>query len=122
MPILFLLFIEPLNADAIVANQQTPVMTINHFRDYNRSLPLALLTVLVLVFSQGVALQHSHDGDLNYRYDCDFCVKLGTSDNLLSSDAPLPEPADIASIVLPSSDQPIFSLAPTPLSRAPPQA
>ncbi len=43
-----------------------------------RSSPLVVSVCLLLLFVQGAALVHSHDGDLQVRYDCDICLKIGS--------------------------------------------
>ncbi|MEX2131476.1 MAG: hypothetical protein WD772_08305 [Pseudohongiellaceae bacterium] len=46
---------------------------------------VCLLAVFALALSQTIALQHSHDGDLNLRYDCHVCLKLGSADDGISA-------------------------------------
>ncbi len=48
-------------------------------RDRFRSLPLTAMVCLLLLFVQGAALSHSHDDDSQARYDCDICLKIGSS-------------------------------------------
>ncbi len=41
--------------------------------------------VFTLLFVQAVALNHTHSGDLADRVDCDICLKVGSSDDVLVS-------------------------------------
>lgn len=43
---------------------------------------LAMLCVLFLA-AQIQGLNHAHDGDLNLKTDCDICLKLSSSDDVL---------------------------------------
>ena len=54
-------------------------------RDRFRSLPLAAVVCLLLLFVQSAALSHSHDNDLQVRYDCDICLKIGTSTDAVAA-------------------------------------
>ena len=49
------------------------------------SLTYALFLSAVLLFGQGVDITHSHDGDLQQRFDCEICVVTGTLGQALSS-------------------------------------
>ena len=42
-----------------------------------------LALCLSLLFVQTTAAEHSHDGRPLYQFDCDFCLKLSTSDDAL---------------------------------------
>lgn len=44
-----------------------------------RLLWLAPLLMLCLLLAQSVDLVHNHDGELNQRFDCDICLKLGSN-------------------------------------------
>jgi hypothetical protein len=46
--------------------------------------------VLTLLFAQAVSLNHTHNGDLNDRVDCDICLKIGSNDDALISASSLP--------------------------------
>ena len=46
--------------------------------------------VLSLLFAQSVNLNHTHSGDLSDRVDCDICLKIGSSDDVLVSTSLLP--------------------------------
>ena len=46
-----------------------------------RSLPLTVVLSLCLLFSQLVENVHSHEGDLRAQFDCETCLKLGSSDD-----------------------------------------
>ena len=48
-------------------------------RDRFQSLPLVAVVCLLLLFVQSAALVHSHESDLQVRYDCDICLKIGSS-------------------------------------------
>ena len=49
------------------------------------SLTFAWLLSAVLLFGQGVDITHSHDGDLQQRFDCEICVVTGALGQALSS-------------------------------------
>ena len=49
------------------------------------SLTFAWFLSAALLFGQGVDLTHSHDGDLQQRFDCEICVVTGTLGQALSS-------------------------------------
>ena len=50
-----------------------------------RSLPLAAAVCLLLLFAQGAGLSHSHENDLQVRYDCDICLKIGSSTDVIAA-------------------------------------
>ena len=54
-------------------------------RDRFRSLPLAAVVCLLLLFLQSAALSHSHDNDLHVRFDCDICLKIGSSTDVAAA-------------------------------------
>lgn len=45
---------------------------------------LALVYVLFLA-AQTQGLNHTHDGDLNFQADCQYCLKLGSGDDVRSA-------------------------------------
>lgn len=49
-----------------------------------RYLSLFLLAFL-FTFVQGAGLVHHHDGDLQQQFDCNICLKSGSSNELASS-------------------------------------
>ena len=49
------------------------------------SLTFAWLLSAALLFGQGVDITHSHDGDLQQRFDCEICVVTGSLGQALSS-------------------------------------
>ena len=81
---------------------------------------LVLLAALALVVSQAIALEHTHDGDLKLRVDCQLCVKLSAGDESI--------PVSITVLALehsaPEYIEPIhcavFTTLPVPTARAPP--
>lgn len=58
---------------------QISIPKANHSRTTRKHYLVCLLAVCALLLSQTIALQHSHDGDLNLRYDCHVCLKLGSA-------------------------------------------
>ena len=54
-------------------------------RDRFRSLPLTAVICLLLLFVQGAALAHSHENDPQVRYDCDICLKIGSSTDVIAT-------------------------------------
>ena len=59
-------------------------------RDRFRSLPLAAVVCVLLLFVQSATLSHSHEDDLRLRYDCDICLKIGSSTDAVTA-SPLAE-------------------------------
>ncbi len=53
-------------------------------RDRFRSLPLTAV-ICLLLFVQGAALAHSHENDPQVRYDCDICLKIGSSTDVIAT-------------------------------------
>lgn len=55
-------------------------------RDRFRSLPLtAIVCLLLLLFVQGAALAHSHENDPQVLYDCDICLNIGSSTDVIAT-------------------------------------
>ncbi len=54
-------------------------------RDRFRSLPLTALVCLMLLFVQAATFSHSHENDLQVRYDCDICLKIGSSTDVIAA-------------------------------------
>ncbi len=54
-------------------------------RDRFRSLPLTAVICALLFFAQSAALAHSHDSDPQVRYDCDICLKIGSSTDVVAT-------------------------------------
>lgn len=85
-----------------------------------RLLWLAPLLMLCLLLAQSVDLVHNHNGDLEQRFDCQVCLKLGA--NTVAAAA-----ADFSFELTPDGfaidgeghSAPFIAL-PTPRSRAPP--
>ena len=59
-------------------------------RDRFRSLPSAALVCLLLLFVQSAMLSHSHEDDFRLHYDCDICLKVGSSTDAVTA-SPLAE-------------------------------
>lgn len=84
------------------------------------SFALVGLLCLSLLFVVGVDLNHSHDGDVQTRFDCEICLKVGSLEELtLAGDVSL-----AAIIRTPMLEAAVFSLpflaGPSPTARAPP--
>lgn len=90
-------------------------------RDRFRSLPLTAIFCLLLLFVQGAALSHSHDNDLHVRYDCDICLRIGSSIDVIAAvhvDSPVsPVQLEWLDAAAEAPYQPLFDIR----SRAPPQ-
>ena len=79
-----------------------------------------LLAALALVVSQTLALEHTHNGDLQLRFDCQLCVKLSSADDAI--------PVSLVVVELerqnPDYVEPfhavIVAAQPSPVARAPP--
>ncbi len=54
-------------------------------RDRFQSLPLTAVVCLLLLFVQSAALTHSHENDLQVRYDCDTCLNIGSSADVIAA-------------------------------------
>ena len=87
-----------------------------------KSAPVYLLLCFMLVFVQSAALIHSHDGDLQRKFDCDICLKVNATDHAIASSqfefvivsgTPQIETAQFSAT---------FSIAPAFRARAPPLA
>lgn len=82
---------------------------------------LVLIAVLALVLSQGMALAHTHDGDLNRQFDCELCLKLSAGDDANIAAASALE-LDTKTLRPSSLLLRIIDLSlPNPSARAPPQ-
>ena len=85
-----------------------------------KSLPLNAVLCLFLLFAQTVDLGHSHDADLQSRFDCEICLKVDSLDDLV-----VPSSTNLVTLV---SSQPCsvlaqsqtFSTPTTATARAPP--
>jgi hypothetical protein len=78
------------------------------------------LLVLLFVFSQSAALLHDHDGDLNLKYDCEQCLKIGSSADVLPSQFTLPAVSFLNEYSsLPGSESPLLIVR-SANARAPP--
>ena len=91
-------------------------------RDRFRSLPLAAVLCALLLLVQGAAVAHDHDDDPGKRYDCDICLKIGSSTDAISSSHPdsLAPPMRHAWRDLEAA--PVFPRFPDLHARAPPRA
>ncbi len=75
---------------------------------------------LLLLFAQTVYLGHSHDADLQSRFDCEICLKGGSVDDLL-----VPGSTNLPALVSSQSfpvlvQSQTFSAPTTATARAPP--
>lgn len=84
-------------------------------------MPLTAVVCLLLLFVQGAALTHSHESDPQVHFDCDICLKIGSSTDVIAAGH-----VDIP--VVPARHEWIDSAAEAPVlplldlrSRAPPQ-
>ncbi len=85
-----------------------------------KSLPLNAALCLLLLFAQTVDLGHSHDADLQSRFDCEICLKGGSVDDLLvpgSTNLPALVSSQPCSVLVQSQT---FSAPTTATARAPP--
>jgi len=85
-----------------------------------KSAVMPCLLVLLFAFSQSVALLHDHEGDLNLKYDCERCLKIGSSAGALPSQFILPVVNFVDDYLsLPGSDSPLLIVR-SANARAPP--
>lgn len=78
------------------------------------------LLILLFAFSQSAALLHNHEGDLNLKYDCEQCLKIGSSADALPSLFTLPAVNFVNDYIsLPGSDSPLLIVR-SANARAPP--
>lgn len=88
----------------------------------SRGSAFSFLLVFSLVFAQAVSLNHSHDGEVRDQVDCEICLKVGSSDDVLISDNAVAFAA-APSAYISSFKIAAFSIAaPTASARAPPHA
>ena len=52
-----------------------------------RSLPLMVALSLFLLFSQVLALGHSHEADLLAQFECEICLKIGSLEDIAVAEA-----------------------------------
>ena len=91
-------------------------------RDRFRSLPLTTVVCLLLLIVQGAALTHSHESDLQVRYDCDICLKIGsTTDAIAAGHVDIPSTPVRHEWLDATAETPFLPLLDL-RSRAPPQA
>ena len=91
-------------------------------RDRFRSLPLTAVVCALLLFVQGATLVHSHDSDVQQRYDCDICLKIGSSaDAITTGHADNPIDPNRREWLVHAVELPFLPLRDV-RSRAPPQA
>lgn len=80
---------------------------------------LAIIATFTLLVSQAAALQHSHEGDLQPRFDCQMCLKLGSSGAIPAAGLSFGQPVSLTFYL-----EPPISLAdaaaPVATARAPP--
>lgn len=50
-----------------------------------RSLPVSAVLCLMLLFVQSADLIHTHKGDLQRQFDCEICLKIGSSTDVIPS-------------------------------------
>lgn len=78
------------------------------------------LLVLLFAFSQSAALLHDHEGDINLKYDCEQCLKIGSSAGALPSQFVLPVVNFVNDYIsLSGSDNPLLIVR-SANARAPP--
>lgn len=65
--------------------QHTPSNLNPRRKRRGRSLPVYALLCLLLVFVQGTALVHHHEGDLQRQLHCDICLKVGAVDHAIAA-------------------------------------
>lgn len=83
---------------------------------------LSFVLVCSLVFAQAVSLNHSHDGDLRDQVDCEICLKVGSSDDVLASTSDLKVTASTGSTYSLTLLAATHIVARTASARAPPHA
>jgi hypothetical protein len=87
--------------------------------EWKRAATVCLL-VFLFAFSQSAALLHNHDGDLNLKYDCEHCLKIGSSAGAIPSQFALPLVSFVTDYIsLPGSDSPLLIVR-SANARAPP--
>ena len=86
-----------------------------------KSLPLSILFCLSILFVQSADLIHTHEGDLQQQFDCEFCLKIGSvEDQITSVQQPMETvPAFRRDYEL-SNHSPHFLPVPAQVARAPP--
>lgn len=86
------------------------------------SFALAAFLVTVLLCSQAIALQHSHQGDLTHHFDCSICVKQNNNSDFLLPSADVPFAVLATEELASLAPQLVSSTAIVANSRAPPLA
>ena len=78
--------------------------------------------VFALLFVQAVSLNHTHSGELTDSVDCDICLKIGSSDDVLVSTTELPLVKAPSTTYSGQTLEPLFSATFRATARAPPLA
>jgi hypothetical protein len=78
--------------------------------------------VFTLLFVQAVALNHTHSADLADRVDCDICLKVSSSDDVLLSTNLLLEVKTVPSVYASKTLDPLHSVTFRATARGPPLA
>jgi len=80
------------------------------------------LLCFLLVFVQGAGLAHTHEGDLQKQFDCDICLKVNSSEDVIpSSNLSLSFNTDLVEYNEQATELPFVAAIPAN-SRAPPLA
>ncbi len=77
---------------------------------------------LLLVFSIGYDLAHSHDGEPEAHLDCEICLKLGQDDDFTRTVAPDSAPPPVDQTFARASLTPQSVEIPLARSRSPPRS
>lgn len=85
-------------------------------------LPVFAVLVLLLLFSQSADLVHAHGDSLDRQFDCDICLKIGSSQEALPSQGTLPPRLESTAAFAPQADSPYLYTSIIQRSRAPPHA
>ena len=81
---------------------------------------LAPIIALCLLLAQSVDLVHNHDGELDQRFDCEICLKLGSNAvAAVTADFSFDLSPDSQAVAGKAAAAPFIAL-PAPRSRAPP--
>ncbi len=84
-------------------------------------MPLAAVLCALLLFAQGAAVAHDHDEDPRQRYDCDICLKIGSSTDAITSSHPDSLAPPLRHVWIDLETQPVFPRLPDLHARAPPR-
>lgn len=85
-------------------------------------MPLVVALALLVLFLQSTELAHTH-ADFAQQFQCEICVKVGHSDDVIAADSLTLHFAPVRQSYLAATLDSVPFLAPTPAkSRAPPQS